>query len=70
MCLASDLPENVCTLKDKGVYFRTGDIKDLEDKIKSSRYENLDKKDLRNYAAEFDWKNISEKIMNVYTEII
>lgn len=70
MCLASDLPENVCTLKDKGLYFRTGDIKDLEDKIKSSRYENLDKSEMRNYASEFDWKNISKKIMNVYNDLI
>lgn len=70
MCLASDLPENVCTLKDKGLYFRTGDIKDLEEKIKSSRYEDMDKNDLKNYAREFDWKNISEKIMNVYNEIL
>ena len=70
MCLASDLPENVCTLRDKGLYFRTGDIKDLEDKIKSSRYEKLDKNELRNYAREYDWKNISEKIMNVYNEIL
>ncbi len=70
MCLASDLPENVCTLKDKGLYFRTGDIKDLEEKIKSSRYEDMDKNDLKNYAREFDWKNISEKIMNVYSEIL
>lgn len=70
LCLASDLPENVCTLKDKGLYFRRGDPKDFEDKIKNSRYVHVDKNELKKYAQEYDWKNISKKIMGVYNEIL
>ena len=70
MCLASDLPENVCTLRDKGLYFRAGDPKDLGEKIRTSRFERLDENDLKKYAREFDWKNISKKIMYVYNEVL
>lgn len=70
LCLASDLPENVCTLKDKGLYFRRGDPLDLEEKIKNARSVYVDKNALKNFAREYDWKNISTKIMDVYKEIV
>lgn len=68
LCLASDLPENICTLKDKGLYFRRGNSKDLEEKIKKSKNIYINKSDLKNYAREYDWKNISKKIMEVYNQ--
>jgi rhamnosyl/mannosyltransferase len=69
-CIASDLPENVCTLKDKGLYFRRGDSKDLQEKIKIAKGISIDKTDLKNYAREYDWKNISKKVMDVYDGVI
>lgn len=66
LCLVSDLAENTCTLKDKGLYFRTGDSKDLQEKIGIAKGISIDKTDARNYATEYDWKNISKKIMQVY----
>lgn len=69
LCLASDLPENVCTLKDKGLFFRRADTGDLEEKIKYARSVHIDKNELKNFAAEYDWKKISEKIMDVYNGI-
>lgn len=70
LCLVSDLPENVCTLKDKGLFFRRGDQKDLEKKIKNARFTHIDRNEMKNYALEYDWKNISRKIMNVYNKIL
>ena len=69
-CIASDLPENVCTLKDKGLYFKKGDSKELQEKIKIAKSVSIKKNDLKNYAREYDWKNISRKIIEVYNEII
>jgi len=45
LCLASDLPENICTLKDKGLYFRKGDSEDLQEKIKFAKSMSIDKID-------------------------
>ena len=70
LCIASDLPENICTLKDKGLYFRREDYKDLQEKIKTAKNISVNKNDLKNYAREYDWKNISKKVMNVYTGVI
>ena len=66
LCLASNLPENICTLKDKGLYFRVGDSKDLQEKIKIAKSMSINKNDFKNYAREYDWRNISKRIMNVY----
>ena len=70
LCIASDLPENVCTLKDKGLYFRKGDPKDLQEKIKIAKNISIDKKDLKNYVAEYDWRVISKKVMGVYETVL
>lgn len=70
LCLASDLPENMCTLKDKGLYFKVGDSKDLQEKIKIAKSISIDKANLKDYAMEYDWGNISRKVMNVYEEAI
>jgi glycosyltransferase involved in cell wall biosynthesis len=70
LCLASDLPENICTLKDKGIYCRVGDSKDLQEKIRVAKSVAIDKADLKHYATEYDWRNISRKITDVYDEIL
>ena len=70
LCIASDLPENVCTLKDKGLYFRVGDSEDLQEKIKIAKRMTINKNDLKMYDREYDWRNISKKIMNVYEEAV
>lgn len=70
LCLVSDLPENVCTLKDKGLCFRRGNSKDLQEKIKIATNVSIDRADLKNYAMEYDWKNISKKVMYVYEETV
>ena len=70
LCLASDLPENICTLKDNGLFFRAGDSKDLEEKINVAKSMHINKYDLKNYVREYDWKNISKKVMMVYDEVL
>ena len=69
-CIASDLPENICTLKDKGLYFRGGDSKDLQEKIKIAKSISIDKANLKDYAIDYDWGNISKKVIGVYEEVL
>jgi len=70
LCLASDLPENICTLKDKGLYFRKGDSKDLQEKIKIAKSVSIDQIDLKNYAMDYNWMNISKKVADVYRAVV
>ena len=70
LCLASDLDENMHTLKDKGLYFKKGNIKDLRKKIKTAKEMEHKPEMLREFAKRHHWKNIAEEIRNVYDKVV
>ena len=73
--VCSDIPENRCVLEDKTTYFRSGDDKDLADKIAFvlSRYPEMSEKarQSRQWVLErYDWKSISIEYKNLYNSVL
>ena len=72
--ICTDIAENVCVLKGYGVYFSTGNEKDLARKIESclDSYENalkLSNQTKEWIAEEYRWQDISKKYENIYDSL-
>jgi len=73
--LASDIPENMEVIKDKGVSFKNKDIKDLRLKLEALIEEPEILKQLGKEAREFvmenyNWDDITKNTIKLYKEVV
>lgn len=75
LCLASDIDANKEGLGDCGVYFKTGDLVDLKNKLEEiclnpSDYDFYKNKAVERIKNTFEWHIISDKVISYYEAVV
>lgn len=75
ICLVSDIEANREALSDCGVYFKSGNLKDIKEKlydicINAKSYEKYKTMAIERIKSTFEWNIISDKIISYYEAVV
>jgi glycosyltransferase involved in cell wall biosynthesis len=73
--LVSDIPENLETVGDAGFFFKSGDSRDLESKIRfllsnPDVVEQTQRKAIQRVRENYDWDRISDQLEELYISLV